>query len=356
MRLLNKQEVLRFVNDKLDLLDQAEPVNPFAGSAWMLHFIKQVAGDSWTFVIPECNEVGESLMFLYRDSNRPYRVTSVNNYYASLYSPLISNRTSQTDRWSAIKNLVEQIEELRPKVAVLNLSPLNEESLDTKGIKQVLSEIGWYVKEYNCFGNWYLRCDNLSFDDYINSRESRVYNTWARKKKKFENGTLKDARLEIVVSPGGVGKAMDAYDEIYAHSWKEPEPYPDFVRNWAYICAKKGWLRLGLVWLGDKPIATQFWFTMHGRAYIFKLAYDEQYSKLSAGTVLSGHMFKHALDVDRVSEIDYLSGDDAYKRSWMTARRQRVGLVACNPKTPRGLLIGAKKYAGQIWRRIYPYR
>ena len=62
-------------------------------------------------------------------------------------------------------------------------------------------------------------------------------------------------------------------------------------------------------------------------------------------------MFSHALDVDRVVEIDYLTGDDAYKQSWMTQRRQRTGILACNPKTPRGPLIGAQELAGGITQR-----
>ena len=64
---------------------------------------------------------------------------------------------------------------------------------------------------------------------------------------------------------------------------------------------------------------------MARRAYIFKLAYDEEYAKWSAGTVLTAHMFRHELDIDRVVEIDYLTGDDPYKGAWMTQRRERTG-------------------------------
>ena len=77
---------------------------------------------------------------------------------------------------------------------------------------------------------------------------------------------------------------------------------------------------------------------------------------LSAGTVLSAHLFKHALDEDRVVEIDYLTGDDAYKQSWMTERRQRVGIIACNPRTPRGLMIGARELAGALKQRLQRIR
>ena len=147
---------------------------------------------------------------------------------------------------------------------------------------------------------------------------------------------------------------MQAYRTVYEKSWKVPEPYPEFVGEWAAICAENGWLRMGIAWVDDTPIAAQFWFTRNRRAYIFKLAYDEAHAKWSAGTVLSAFLFEHSLDVDRVVEIDYLTGDDAYKRSWMNQRRERVGIIACNPRTWHGLVRGGYEWAGALrrqWRR-----
>ena len=43
-------------------------------------------------------------------------------------------------------------------------------------------------------------------------------------------------------------------------------------------------------------------------------------------------------DVDRVSEVDYLTGDDPYKKDWMSDRRERWGIVAFNVRTVRGTL------------------
>jgi CelD/BcsL family acetyltransferase involved in cellulose biosynthesis len=82
------------------------------------------------------------------------------------------------------------------------------------------------------------------------------------------------------------------------------------------------------------------------------LAYDENQSAWSAGTVLSAHLFQHALDVDRVVEIDYLTGDDAYKSSWMTHRRDRIGLMACNLRSLRGVISTAAEVAGQMKGRF----
>jgi hypothetical protein len=91
MNLLNKPQALEYVRERLDLFNHAETSNPFAGAAWTLHFIEQVAEDSWTFVIPEDRVGGLSLMLLYTEPTTSYRLSAVANYYASLYSPLISS-------------------------------------------------------------------------------------------------------------------------------------------------------------------------------------------------------------------------------------------------------------------------
>jgi hypothetical protein len=47
-------------------------------------------------------------------------------------------------------------------------------------------------------------------------------------------------------------------------------------------------------------------------------------------------MLEHAIDIDGVEEVDYLSGDDSYKSDWMSDRRERWGIIAFNPRTVWG--------------------
>jgi CelD/BcsL family acetyltransferase involved in cellulose biosynthesis len=63
-------------------------------------------------------------------------------------------------------------------------------------------------------------------------------------------------------------------------------------------------------------------------------------------------MMQHVIDVDRVREVDYLTGDDAYKRDWMSHSRERHGLVAYNLRTPRGLALAAIHLAGSKLKRL----
>ncbi|MDP1693698.1 MAG: GNAT family N-acetyltransferase [Burkholderiaceae bacterium] len=348
MQLLTKTDALRFVSENTAVLDAAgNPSNPFASSVWMRHFIDQVVEDAWTVVAPELDGDGRALMLLYREAQSPSRCLALTNYYASLYSPMAS---TARDRPQAMAALVQQLSALRPRVGTVNFAPLDAASPDTAALSAALSEQGWYVRRYFCFGNWTLPCDGLSFERYMATRDSQLRNTHARKAKKL----LATGTLQIAMRPDEVDAAMDAFDAVYAKSWKQVEPYPNFVRGWARSCAEQGWLRLGTVHINDVPIAAQFWFTIDRRAYIFKLAYDEAQAKWSAGTVLTAHMMQQALDVDRVVEIDYLTGDDAYKKSWMTQRRERIGLMACNLRSMPGLLAAATEFAGQTRARLRP--
>lgn len=325
--------------------------DPFGSMPWMRHFAAEIVDDRrMQAAIVEAEVGGQpAAMLLSRDPAQPWLYRGLSNYYASLHSAF---HTLAPDRRAAARALVAQLAAQRPACAVLQLSPLSAESADTTTLREAFKDAGWYTRNYFCFGNWTLPCEGLSFADYMKARDSQLQNTWSRKAKKFDGRG--EARLQLVTQPDEVSDAMDAYDVVYAKSWKEPEPYPTFVRRWAEVCAREGWLRLGVAWVGDVPIAAQFWFTVRGRAYIFKLAYDEAYQKMSAGTVLTAHLMRHALDVDHVVEIDYLTGDDPYKKAWMTQRRERIGLLACNLRTPRGIAFAARESLAALVRRVRP--
>lgn len=347
MLTLTRSEATEFVRDHAELFSECAKRNPFSSPQWVLHFLDQVAQEDWKILVPARGGLDAPFMLLYSHGQSRNKLAALTNYYASLYSPILGRSAElETDAVA----LVQQLGQFRPRIASVNLSPMEGNSPDVTALRKAFASRGWYTRRYFCFGNWYLPCEGMKFTEYMQRRDSRIYNTWLRKSKKFRAGG--DARLEVVTAPSDVERAMDAYQIVYAKSWKKPEPFPDFVRGWAGICAREGWLRLGIAWLNDQPIAAQFWFTVNRRAYIFKLAYDEDYGKLSAGTVLSAELFRLSIDVDEVSEIDYLTGDDPYKRSWMSHRRERTGLIACNPATPTGFLQMTREAVGQLHHRF----
>ncbi len=344
MRLLNKQQAIEAVSGAPTLAPMT--TNPFATPEWTLLFLQQIAEDDWDIYLPEpaSNACAGPL---YCTRKQPRRMSALANYYTSLFSPLTV--APGHDLAAAAGLWADQIVRHRPRLATVQIAPLDRDAPETGAIASALRSRGWHVREYFCFGNWYLRSAGLSYDDYLASRPSQLRNTIARKGKKF---LAAGHRLEIVTSAPDMERAIAAFQRVYARSWKKPEPYPEFVPGWARVCAEQGWLRMGLAWVGDTPVAAQFWFTMHKRAYIFKLAYDEDHQSWSAGTLLTAELFRHSLDQDGVIEVDYLTGDDDYKRTWMNDRRERVGLLASNPCTIAGLLSITREFAAEQWRRV----
>jgi CelD/BcsL family acetyltransferase involved in cellulose biosynthesis len=72
-------------------------------------------------------------------------------------------------------------------------------------------------------------------------------------------------------------------------------------------------------------VAAQFWTVDGGTAWIHKLAHLDSAKPLSAGTTLSAALFAHVIDRDRVTWVDFGTGDDPYKRDWMEQVRRAGG-------------------------------
>ena len=175
--------------------------------------------------------------------------------------------------------------------------------------------------------------------------------------RKFEETS--NLRFELTAGPDGLHKAIEDYETVYSRSWKVPEKYPAFIPALIRCMAELGSLRLGLLYLDDPPVAAQIWLVSGGRATIYKIAYDQDYKKLGVGSMLALRMFRHVIDIDKVKEIDYGSGDDPYKKTWLSSRRERWSLEAFNSRTAWGLFGAAldaskqtaKKHLSKAWSR-----
>jgi CelD/BcsL family acetyltransferase involved in cellulose biosynthesis len=61
---------------------------------------------------------------------------------------------------------------------------------------------------------------------------------------------------------------------------------------------------------------------------------------------------ERVIDVDGVCEVDFLSGDDDYKRDWMSHRRERHGIVVFNPRTVWGALAAIRHVGGGVLKKL----
>jgi CelD/BcsL family acetyltransferase involved in cellulose biosynthesis len=276
-------------------------------------------------------------------------VCSLSNFYSSLYGPIGAPENVTPEACTA---LACSIRDDIAGSAVIDLQPLDQEAPLARYLPGALQVVGYAVDTYFCFGNWYLPVAGRRWAEIEPGIPSKQRNTIKRGRKKLADAG--EWSLHIHTEPGpALEQAIQDYEAIYARSWKQPEPFVDFVPGLCRWTAARGWLRLGVVRLGDTPIAAQIWFVHQRKALIFKLAYDEAHKRLSAGSVLTTELMRHVVDVDGADEIDYLTGDDAYKADWMTHRRERIGLLAFRRSTVTGLCAFLKHRLG---RRLARWR
>lgn len=265
---------------------------------------------------------------------------SLSNYYTSLYAPLLSNDSDPL----ALRYLLSAATRERGGAHVMRFAPMDPDSPGYVALLNELRAIGWIPLTFFCFGNWFLRVDG-GWDDYLRKRSANLRSSIKRRNREFvaEGGTL-----EIVRGPEGLDEAIAAFNEVYSASWKKPEPYPNFVPSLIHLLAARGMLRLGIARLQGRPIAAQLWIGGQGKASIYKVAYHHAYAALSPGTVLTNYLLRHAIEEDKVDEVDFLIGDDDYKKIWMSHRRERWGIVAFNPGTVVGCTLLLKELAGRM--------
>ena len=285
-------------------------------------------------------------VLLMRTSGASGQLSGLSNYYTSLFGPVLD--PDDPDVQGVLDALAAAISRDQGPWHTIDLRPLAVDSPHFPALVGALRKAGLAVQTYFCFGNWYANVGGRSYAQYFEGLPSQVKNTVTRKRKQLEK--LK-SRIVVCDGEAGLDEALRAYEKIYAVSWKVPEPYPQFISGLCRTAAAQGWLRLGVVYVDDQAVAAQVWIVHAGIAAIYKLAYDERAAKLSAGSILTSHLMQRALDVDKVHEIDYLTGDDAYKKDWMSHRRERWGIVAFNPRTPRGLLGAAWHFGARAAKR-----
>lgn len=328
-----------------EALNSAESADIEQGLAWLQNLGKSVFADD-----PEVGLYGlyrghELLALLPLQVNRDERkITVFGNFYTSLYQPYIAPTLAIEE----LSFLFQTVFEEHPKISTVMLSPIDVNWAGYELLRLALQRSGLVAFKYFCFGNWFLPV-SVGWKTYLAGRPGQTRSTIKRKTKEFEGA---GGILQFSWEKTDIEFAINAFSSVYASSWKVPEPFPDFIPGLIRTLAGNRSLRLGVASLNGIPIAAQLWIVANRKASIFKLAYHEDYKKYSAGTLLTAKLMEYVIDIDGVEEVDYLIGDDPYKAAWMSARRERWGIVAYNPKTVRGLMALGYEILGRTVKRL----
>ncbi|HEY6022007.1 MAG TPA: GNAT family N-acetyltransferase [Candidatus Paceibacterota bacterium] len=260
----------------------------------------------------------------------------VNTWYSlSLphgYTPLYSLLLADDDQEQVLSCLVRALDQL--PVNALLLEPVARDDGNIQRLAKLLEQTGFRCEYDFRHYNWVHHLQGQSYQEYMAGRPATVLNTISRKKRRLE----REHGYEIRLFTGAEAlPRMTDYHVVYNASWKQNEVRnADLQHCFVEAFSQAGWSRLAIMYIKGQPVAAQLWFVYQNKAIIFRLAYDKAWREYSTGSILTSFLMEYVIDTDRVAEIDFLTGNEAYKQDWMSDRRERFLLSCIKNKSPAG--------------------
>ncbi|HOO50939.1 MAG TPA: GNAT family N-acetyltransferase [Alphaproteobacteria bacterium] len=343
------EEFCRISSDWDLIANQYVHKAPFLCHGWFEIWVKHFATEQDLCIFTLTKEDGFIAIVPCIKKNDKYRGIVLDKYelMGNAYSPIRSLIFDPAMTEQAVEKFFSNFAEQRNlSWDILDLSSLPEESPFFECIRKYLMMHNFHFSEYLSFGDWYQDGITCSGGDYLAGLPEKIQKDFQYCKRRLE----REGKLEfrVVTSIEHLESYLDRYYEVYGRSWQKQERLgPTFHRDLARMAVLKGWLRLAFLYFNDIPLAAQFWIVSGGTAYILKTVYDQEYKKYSPGKILTSEMFKYVIDVDKVTTIDYVQGDEDYKKYWTPKRRERRGILVYND-TLRG------RYCSIVDRKIVP--
>lgn len=294
--------------------------NPvFLSSDWINAFERQILKKDETLQLID-TERGTLPFYKKRNGKTLF---SLSNYYTP-YFGLFNSCTPKLNE-IAWQGLVKNVQFTRASIYPITATAIS------KLEKEILGK-PFTVEPYYYSQNW-RHPDIESFDSFKKSCSQNLIKTTER----YARRMARDPRFKLVLYQNKLSdKIFNDYCQVYRQSWKVPEPALDFLKEVYQAAAKQGQLRIGLIYYDQTPISVQVWFVHNKTAFIYKLAYDEEYAKTRAGNILFLEMARAAIEQEQVECLDFLTGEDQYKSKWMTECRKLHGVVVYNKTTLQG--------------------
>jgi CelD/BcsL family acetyltransferase involved in cellulose biosynthesis len=329
---LQEFEKLRNVWD--NLAEKHDSYFPFLCFDWFKVWLKHFLKDNKLFVLLLCNKDEIKMiapLFIKKEKVKGINVRKI-KFIGNLYSPIQTFLFQETDSELKEKNVDSVLKflcQMNQRWDVIDLQSVPVENGTFNLLQKAVSKIDFRTVENTCFYNWYT--DGISYTSALYFK-NRSRNLRASIKKNFkkakDTGSLK---FNILMNNNDLHKHIDLYFGVYQKSWKQREGLgPDFLSEWIKITSQRGWLRFGIVSLNDSPISAGFAVVCNRHVYLQKSSYDKNYSSFGPGSIWLSEMIKYAIDNDSVSEIDFLKGNEEYKKLWAEKIRERKGIYIFN--------------------------
>ena len=244
----------------------------------------------------------------------------------------------------------------------LELGQLRKDGCAARELAGRLRLRGWRLSDQAADVCPYARLAGHTWGSYLEGLgSSHRYNFRRRLRnlsKRFE------VRMERATSPGERHQALELLIAMHNQRWSErggsnalhTPSLVAFHREIVGRSSERGWLRLLVLWLDDRPVASLYGFMYRRVFYFYQAGFDLEHRKDSVGLVTMGLAVKSAIE-EGAEEFDMLHGSEEYKFRWTREVRALEKLDLYPPHARGALSRGAVELgrnARRLARRLLP--
>jgi CelD/BcsL family acetyltransferase involved in cellulose biosynthesis len=255
--------------------------------------------------------------------------------------------------------LASHLRRIRP---ILRWTNVARSTYAAASVASLLGGEGWSVREATTNLCPYISLAGKSWEDYLASLgPEHRYNfqrKWRRLNRDFS------VCFDQASTEAECRESIDLTMALHGTRWRErggSEAFnrPELVafhRSFAQLALQRGWLRLYVLRLNERPAACLYGFLYGRKFYFYQSGFDPAFEKYSVGMISMGLGIKRSFEEGAV-EYDLLHGAEDYKFHWARESRE-IGRVELYPPGGRGWLsrsaVEMARASRRMARRVLP--
>lgn len=312
-----------------------------------LHIIRIKSGDTLIAIAPLALRPRRFLRLL------PFRVLEFlgTGHVGSDYLNLLIRDGYEEDALRAISG------SLTERKLILELSQVERTSRHIIDLALQLRLLGWSAARTTIDFCPYVRLAGHTWESYLDSLGKSHRANFRRRLRKLDKEF--DVRFEQAGTEEQRRKALNILVSLHHKRWQDRggsdalhrQQLVEFHEQFSRTALERGWLRLYVLYLNERPAASLYGFVYNGRFYFYQSGFDPGYGKYSVGLVLMGLAIKSAAE-EGVEEYDMLHGHEEYKYLWARDERELVRLELFPPHIGGSLSRQTMHIRGLIKRTI----
>lgn len=263
-------------------------------------------------------------------------------------APSMNFIVKQGEGQKAIQAFLEYLQHKKEKwhVSVLTKIPKSTPTIaicrslfDTRSIKYIVRN-GQNSPYIPINSDWetFLKTTSAKFRKQLRNKINKLYKA----------GEVKfDVCRDVGINREHLNDALSVSSRSWKHqegtsmtSTHQREKFFELLSN---VASKNGWLRIWLLKLNGKSIATEYHLEYKGKTHAMRGDFDESYASISPGSILEAHIIEQCFK-NGVLEYDFCGLPFGYKMRWTRLLHERSNLLFYNTTPHSHILYWAQKY------------